>query len=873
MTPRSVPDQLPQHRFPVDEWRFVERGYDDAQLPLTATLFALGNGYLGLRGDHEEGRDTGGAGRGHPGTYVNGFHETWSIHHAEDAFGFATTGQTIVNVPDPKIMSLYVDDEPFDLAVADLEHYERTLDLRAGTLVRDVTWRTSSGKVLRIRSERLVSLVHRHIAAIRLEVTMEQGSAPVLVTSRLLNRQDAEFDADPGAFTESVGTDRPERDPRRHRTFNHRVLQSRLFTGTERQLTLGYQCTNSKMSIACAARHDVESPSGGAGDFDSDVEVAPSDAALVVAGRLAAGETLRITKFVAYHTSRYAPGLDAEIIDDADELVVRCNRSLDRVEQQGFDALVREQREWLDAFWADTDVELRAAGAASATQIASDQQALRWNLFQLAQASAQTGEHGIAAKGVTGGGYEGHYFWDTEMYLAPFLSYTAPEKARQLLRFRWRMLPVARQRATALNQVGALYPWRTINGEEASAYYAAGTAQYHINAAVAFAVKRYVDASGDVGFLAGDGAEVLVETARLWNDLGFYTTRVNGHGRSKRVFRIHGVTGPDEYTAVVNDNLYTNVMARFNLRYAARVLELLSEVAPDAFGAVQRRVGLEAGETDEWIDAAESMYLPYDAELGIHPQDSDFLEREPWDFANTPADKYPLLLHFHPLVIYRHQVLKQADVVLAIALRNDQFSADVRRRNFDYYDPITTGDSSLSACVQAMAAAQIGYEDLAMRYFREALYVDLADLHGNTRDGVHVASCGGVWGTIAFGFAGLFETGTALSFDPILPPTWDAVTFRVQRHGSRLRVDLDHEGCAVTVLDGDPVPIHVTAGFTGLSPEPSGPDEIAALAAAAEEALAADAPIVVDDDSDRVVLVEAGQSLYIAGTKPTLTPP
>ncbi|WP_117000066.1 glycoside hydrolase family 65 protein [Desertimonas flava] len=865
MTPRSVPDQLPQHRFPVDEWRFIEREYDESQLPLTATLFALGNGYLGLRGDHEEGRDA-----NDPGTYVNGFHETWSIHHAEDAFGFATTGQTIVNVPDAKIMSLYVDDEPFDLAFADLEHYERVLDLRAGTLVRDVTWRTSSGKLIRVRSERLVSLAHRHIAAIRFEVTMLHGSAPVLVTSRLLNRQDAEFDADPGAFTEGMGTDRPERDPRRHRTFNHRVLQSRVFSGTERQLTLGYQCTNSQMSIACAARHEVESDA----DLDTDVEVAPSDAALIVTGTLGAGESLRITKFVAYHTSRYAPGRDAEVLDDADELVVRCNRSLDRVEHQGFDALVSEQSDWLDTFWDATDVKLHAAGPAAATQIVSDQQALRWNLFQLAQASAQSGEHGIAAKGVTGGGYEGHYFWDTEMYVAPFLSYTAPEKARQLLRFRWRMLPVARQRATALNQVGALYPWRTINGEEASAYYAAGTAQYHINAAVAFAVKRYVDASGDVGFLAGDGAEVLVETARLWNDLGFYTSRLNGHGRAKRVFRIHGVTGPDEYTAVVNDNLYTNVMARFNLRYAARVLELLGEVAPDALAAVRRRVDLADGETDEWIEAAESMYLPYDAELGIHPQDSDFLEREPWDFANTPPDKYPLLLHFHPLVIYRHQVLKQADVVLAVALRNDQFSADVRRRNFDYYDPITTGDSSLSACVQAMAAAQIGYEDLAVRYFREALYVDLADLHGNTRDGVHVASCGGVWGTVAFGFAGLFETGTALSFDPILPPTWDGLTFRIQRHGSRLRVDLDPDGCTVTVVDGHPVPIHVTAGFTGLSPEPSGPEEIAALAAAAEEALAADGSLVVnDDDSDRVVLVEAGQSIYIAGTKPTLTPP
>jgi alpha,alpha-trehalose phosphorylase len=642
-------------------------------------------------------------------------------------------------------------------------------------------------------------------------------------------------------------------------------LQSRYVGGNDRQLTLGYECTNSKMTLACAARHQVES----AGSYEIDVDVAPNAADMIVAARLATGESIGITKFVAYHASRYAPQLRAEVVDDADELVDRCNRSLDRVEHEGFEALVLEQERWLAGFWRRSDVELHPVDdPAVAVRNRADQQAMRWNLFQLAQASAQTGDHGIAAKGVTGGGYEGHYFWDTEMYVLPFLSYTAPESARQLLRFRWQMLPPARARARELNQVGALYPWRTINGQEASAYYAAGTAQYHINAAIAFALKRYVEASGDVAFLAGEGGEILVETARLWNDLGFYshrssgTSNSNGRGANgERVFHIHGVTGPDEYTAVVNDNLYTNVMARFNLRYAARVLELLHDSAPEALAAVSRRVGLHESEVDEWIDAAEAMFLPYDEELGIHPQDSDFLERERWDFANTPSSKYPLLLHFHPLVIYRHQVLKQADVVLAMALRNDQFSADVRRRNFDYYDPITTGDSSLSACVQAMAAAQIGYRELAVRYFREALYVDLADLHGNARDGVHVASTGGVWGTVAFGFAGLMETGTALSFDPSLPDEWAGITFRIARHGSRLQVDLTADCCTVTVLDGDPVPIHVTAGFTGLSPEPSGPAEIAAAAASSG----------VSGD-DQVMLVEAGQSLTIAATKPSLTP-
>ena len=534
------------------------------------------------------------------------------------------------------------------------------------------------------------------------------------------------------------------------------------------------------MTLACAYHHLVDTPA----PHGVETTVGEDLAKTVVTARMHAGEVLRIVKLVSYHTSTGVP---------AEELADRCHRTLARAIDDGPETLVVEQREWLDRFWEQSDVELIGDEPG--------QQAMRWNLFQLAQASAQTQEQGIAAKAVTGSGYEGHYFWDTETYVVPFLAYTNPELARKVLRFRWRQLATACQRAAELNQLGALFPWRTINGEEASAYYAAGTAQYHINAAIALAVKRYLDASGDIDFLAGEAAELLVQTARLWEDLGFYAA--NG----EETFRIHGVTGPDEYTTVVNDNLYTNVMARFNMRYAARVVDLLQEWDSDAYDRLARRVGLQDDETKRWTRASEAMFLPYDEELGIHPQDDSFLELEPWDFENTPDDKYPLLLWYHPLVIYRHQVLKQADVVLAMVLRSDQFSLEQKRRNFDYYDPITTGDSSLSACVQAMAAAQIGYDELAVSYFREALFVDLADTHGNASDGVHVASTGGVWGTIVFGFAGLFDSGTALRFTPSLPSVWERVTFRMQRHGARLLVELDADGCTVHVLDGPPVPI------------------------------------------------------------------
>ena len=743
--------------------------YSDEDLGHTETLFALGNGYLGLRANPEEGRDA----HSH-GTYINGFHETWEIEHAEDAFGFAKVGQTIVNVPDAKLLKLYVDDEPLLLARADLERYERSIDFRRGSLVRDLIWRTPGGKRVRVRSERMVSFTHRHLAVMTYEVTMLDAAAPIVVSSQLLNRQDGEDEYHVTSAALGEGA-----DPRKARKFSHRVLTPRVQQESGNEVVLGYRCTNSGMTLACAVRHQFDTTC----ESETTTEVSEDLAKTVLSVRATPGDPVRITKYVAYHTSTGVPAI---------ELADRCRRTLARAEQDGVARLQEDQAEWLAGFWRTTDIELTGDDKA--------QQALRWNIYQLAQATARTHEQGVAAKGVSAGGYDGHYFWDTEVYVAPFLAYTDPEAARSLIRFRWQMLDSARRRARVLSQRGALYPWRTINGHEASAYYAAGTAQYHINAAVVFSLRRYLEATGDVELLAKEGAEILVETARLWADLGFYAS--NGDG----TFHIHRVTGPDEYTTVVNDNFYTNVMARFNLKYAAHTVRFLAEWNPPAFAALRRRTDLDLDELDAWDAAADAMFMPYDDDLGINPQDSTFLELEPWNW-NGADEKYPLLLHFHPLVIYRHQVLKQADVVLAMFLRGEHFSTEHKRRNFDFYDPITTGDSSLSACVQAIVAADVGYDELALDYFNRALYLDLSDSHGNTADGVHIASCGGVWAGIVHGFAGMVDDGKELSFTPRLPAKWDRVVFHVVRHGSVLRVELDHDGCTLSASDGVGVPV------------------------------------------------------------------
>lgn len=774
-------DPLNRSRFPVEPWRFVELEPSLDDLGVTETLFAVGNGYLGMRGNPEEGRKS----YAH-GTFINGFHETWPIKHAEEAFGFARTGQTIVNVPDAKLIKIYVDDEPLTLGISDLDSYERAIDFRTGCLTRDIVWRTPAGKRVQLRSRRMVSFTDRHLALFEIELTMLEGDAPVVLSSQLVNRQDG--------FDDYRRSDDEGFDPRRAGQFNGRVLQPRHQWEEEQRIALGYETTESGMTLCVAADHQLDTSN----PFEVYSRVEEDQAKQVYRIDARAGVPVVIRKAVSYHTSRGVPVI---------ELYDRCRRTLDRVRDKGFEFFFEAQRAWLDEFWLDSDVEIGGQPAI--------QQAVRWCLFQLAQAAARSDQLGVSAKGVTGSGYEGHYFWDTEIYLVPFLIYTAPRIARNALRYRVNLLPKARERARVLGQDGALFPWRTINGEEASAYYAAGTAQYHIDADIAHAFAKYSDVTGDLDFMYRDGAAVMVETARLWADLGFWRTEADGSER----FHIHGVTGPDEYTAVVNNNMFTNVMARANLRRTVALLREMEVEDPRAHDRVITGLGVTPQEIIEWERCADGMVIPFDETFGIHPQDEKFLTSELWDLENTPADKFPLLLNFHPLVIYRYQVLKQADVVLALFLQGDQFTREEKRADFEYYDPITTGDSTLSGVVQSVIAAEVGYQDMAMQYFLTGLYVDLADIHDNARDGVHIASTGGVWNALIFGFAGMRDYHGHISFDPRLPADWAEMRFPLQIRESRVRVLLQRDAITFDVETGDGVEIEVRGELVHVLPE------------------------------------------------------
>jgi alpha,alpha-trehalose phosphorylase len=761
-----VPLRPAARDFPADEWNIIEKGFHPEFLAQLETIMALGNGYLGMRGCPEEGGPN-----VENATLLNGFYETRPILYAEEAYGFAKTGQTIVNVTDSKIIKLFVDDEPFWLPNANLLSYDRRLNMKSGTLDREILWETPAGKQVLIASRRLVSFANRHVAAISYCVTLLNAPASVVISS--------EMKADePSVFTNA-------NDPRQTRVFAGRVLHYRTSYAKDRRIVLCHATEKSRLMLACATDHALETSCPHAHKVSHTEDF--GQIAFTIDAR--PGCPIDLTKFMVYHTSGTA---------SAEELCGRAEWTMDRMATQGFQQLLLSQEQYMEDYWRRGDVRVRDVREERTKRSTVEiQQAIRFNLFHILQASARAEDAGVPAKGLTGQAYEGHYFWDTEIYLLPFLIYTSPRIAKNLLTFRYKMLPRARARARELGHRGAMFPWRTISGEEASAYYAAGTAQYHINADIMYALRKYVQATGDEAFLRACGAEMLVETARLWQGLGFYSEAKGGK------FCINSVTGPDEYNTVVNNNAYTNLMARENLRYAAETIKSLQAAHPDAHDVLVHKTALDPSEVGEWTRAAESMYVPHDEKLNIIPQDDSFLDREPWDFRSTPHDHYPLLLFYHPLNIYRRQVIKQADVVLAMFLLGTAFTAEAKKRNFEFYDPLTTGDSSLSSCVEAIIAAQVGDVEKAIRYGVAALLMDLADVGGNVKDGCHIASMGGTWMMMTYGLGGMRDDDGKLSFWPRRAPEDNAILrFPVTYRGQILEVEIGVENVKYTLREG-----------------------------------------------------------------------
>jgi alpha,alpha-trehalose phosphorylase len=735
--------------FAIEPWAVRETRLELDLLAQTESIFALANGHIGLRANLDEGEPF-----GLPGTYLNSFYELRPLPYAEAGYGYPESGQTIVNVTNGKIIRLLVDDEPFDVRYGKLLAHERELDLRAGVLRRVAEWRSPAGDTIRVRSTRLVSFVQRAAAAILYEVEPVETPLRLVVQSELVaNEAGGPQEADPRA---AAALEAP--------------LQSEDHFTNGARVVLSHSTKRSRLLMAAGMDHVVQGPDGTATAAESAEDVGR----VTVATSVEPGQTLRVVKFLAYGWSsqRSLPAVRDQVV-----------AALTQARHTGWEGLVDGQRAYLDDFWASADVELEGD--------AELQQAVRFALFHTLQAGARAEQRAIAAKGLTGPGYDGHTFWDTERFVLPVLTYTAPDAAADALRWRHAILDLARERARQLGLAGSAFPWRTIRGQECSAYWPAGTAAFHVNADIADAVARYQAATEDEEFERDVGLELLVETARLWRSLGHH----DAHGR----FRIDGVTGPDEYSAIADNNVYTNLLAQRNLRAAAEAVVRHPEVAAG--------LGADLEEAASWRDAADDMVVPYDEALGVHPQSESFTSHQVWDFERTTPEQYPLLLHFPYFDLYRKQVVKQADLVLALHWRGDAFTDEEKARDFAYYEALTVRDSSLSACTQAVIAAEVGHLELAYDYFGEAALVDLRDLGRNTRDGVHLASLAGTWLVAVAGFGGMRDHDGKLTFAPRLPSRLARLTFRLRFRGRCLQVEATGGEATYVLGSGQPLEI------------------------------------------------------------------
>ncbi|QSH42132.1 glycosyl hydrolase family 65 protein [Lentisphaerota bacterium ZTH] len=739
------------------------------QLAVNETLFHVANGYIGVRGSFEEGVPA--EVKSIRGTYINAFYDTEKLHYEERYTGFPDYSQCMLNVIDAQSIKLYLDDEEFSMFNGRIVSYQRTLDAENGTVNRTVHWVSPQGREIILTVKRMASFAVKEAFLISYHVKCLNFKGLLNIISNI---------------TADVSNMSAEFDPRLGTSGGNRLDVSRINSRDDifslecktRNSGLSAVCTMSNKMDNSSKRMTAETSRGVSEIFEVEVE---------------SGDEICLEKFAVYTDSvRFEQPLEEGF---------RINRE---IYQAGFKQMAARQRQYLDSFWKNADITIEGD--------AEIQNGIRFNMYQLLQSASNDKYSNIAAKGLSGEGYEGHYFWDTETYIYPFFLFTNPGLAKNLLMFRYNTLDGARKRAREMaHSKGALFPWRTINGDECSAYFPSGTAQYHINTDIAHAVIQYWQVTGDTQFMADFGAEILFETARVLYDVG--------HFRNDGKFVINEVTGPDEYTACVNNNYYTNLTTQHLFEYCDSAWKMLKQSFPAALDRLAEKINIVFEEIAEFKKAACAMYLPFDKKLQIHPQDDSFLERKVWDLDNTPKEKFPLLLHYHPLHIYRHQVCKQPDTVLAHFLLEGQVPLEIIKNDYYYYEKITTHDSSLSTCIFSIMASRIGDKKRAYDYFSKTARLDLDNLQGNTEHGIHTAAMGGMWMAVVFGFGGMRFNGGQLYFRPNIPDCWKSIEFKVVYRGRVLQIKATGTDTIIKLLDGDAINIYLNDKLLKLEPE------------------------------------------------------
>ncbi|MGM0379219.1 MAG: glycoside hydrolase family 65 protein [Bacillota bacterium] len=715
------------------------------------TLFSQANGLIGIRGTVNSTIDKS------PGVFINGFYENTAIKYPEKAYGFPEIGETLVKLPNVFNYKIFVNDKIVDLNNKEkLKKFKRIFDLKKGIVKINFIYKINNKQKINVKIEKLVSFVNKNLMIKELSISLNKGSADLRIKDNL------DFE---------IKNKLVKDDPRVGSHIQEQVLKIKR-NYIEKNIDIyELKTKKSKNIVDIFFKYNInyEKNKNYTNQFNYKLETS---------------KEFKLEKIVGIYPLR-----SLEKPNKSKDFHSIVKKDFKKLLFNSYSDFKSDNKEFLNDFWEKSKIEISGNEELS--------QGLHFNLYHLLQAAGSDGVSNICAKGLTGEGYEGHYFWDTEIYTLPFFLMTNPDIAKSLLMFRFNTLKEAKKRAKTLNfDKGAKFPWRTISGIELSSYFPAGTAQYHINADIAYAVNMYYRWTNDLDFMLNHGIDILVETSRFWLSVGHFNKR------KQNQFTIEGVTGPDEYTALVNNNYYTNKMAKANLKYT---IDFLQEIETNKKQEIFKRLSMSKNEISEFIKAYENMYLPFDNELKINPQDDSFLDKKKWPFDKVSKDKYPLLLNFHPMTIYNHQVLKQADVVLANVLVGDDISKNVKRNNFDYYEPITTHDSSLSTCVYSILACEIDELKKAYKLYKDNVRIDLDNSHNNSMHGVHTAAMGGAYLGIVYGFAGLRFKDNELHFNPKSIPNIEGYNFRMNFRGSIIKVKIKNDKVSYKLIKGKPV--------------------------------------------------------------------
>jgi len=721
----------------VNLWNVNEDTFDATPKKLHSqeTVYSIGNGYFCTRGTFEEGYP-----RANPATLLYGVFDTIPISKEE-----------LANAPDWTLIHLTVNGERFRLDKGKLLDYQRTLNIQNGVLSRTVHWESPNGIQLRITSERFASLADEHIGIIRYSVTIEKANGQVAVDLLAsLNTAVGNYDVmhwesdDQGNEGSIIWL----KSITRHTSVQ--LVQSISFTPSTDTFT-------SKM-------------------VDSDI--APG---IRLAGSLTQGETLTTEKLVVMYTSR----------DGVEPLPATLEHHKQLLANMNYEQLLAQSQEVWGQFWESADIIIEGDDKA--------QLGIRYNLYQLRiNASSHDDRYSIAAKGMTGFGYRGHIFHDTEIFMLPFFIYTQPEIARNLVMYRYHTLPAAREKAKSNGYQGAQYAWEsTLSGVETTPPSIVhpetgevipvlnGPLELHISASVAHAVWQYWTVSGDNEFMRGYGAEIILSTAQFW------VSRVEKNP-DRNDYEIDNVIGPDEWHEHVNNNAFTNYMARWNIGTALNILKWLQETAPEKAQALEHQLGLKSDELAHWQDVADNLLILQDKDTGLIEQFEGFFKLEELDQLKYGGrnDSYQGILGVVPIQQYR--IVKQADVLMLLTVLDQEFDMRTKRVNWDYYYPLTDHDygSSLTPAFHVILACELGKQNEAYELFEKGNLVDLENLRGNTPEGIHTACSGAVWQAIVFGFAGLCVTEDGYTTEPHLPDKWTRLAFGFTHRGKLHHVDI-----------------------------------------------------------------------------------